>query len=194
MDYAAGAAAAPGASSTDLIFMTTLDGGSSFLADPAGLSLMEVVWAPECTAESSTFTDVDPSTVPTLFAAASSTDHQVAAGLELDSFGLRAVVWQLEAGTGSTTSIASPQPAIGPLAAGPCAGGFGYAAITEGGALFTAEQGFDGQLLPDTGELFSLQGFNSAVTSMAVAPNADGGLFLAVSSSSQMGVYLIGCR
>jgi hypothetical protein len=60
--------------------------------------------------------------------------------------------------------------------------------------LVFAEQAFDGDMLLDAGTYFSLQGFQSNVTSMAAVSAPDGGgLFLAVSSPQQVAVYPVPC-
>lgn len=176
-----------------------LDAGPDVVPDPAspvGLSLLilPIPMYSSCNFEQPQFANLDPSFLPGVVAAASSSSRQVLAALELDGLGFRAVVWQLDAGSGAITAIPSPEPPIGPIAAVACPEGFAYVAMTAAGAALIAEQGFDGDLLADAGGFFTLEGFQSAVTSIAVAPNGDAGFFLAVSSSSQLGVYLIGCQ
>jgi len=128
------------------------------------------------------------------FAVAGNPTVELAGILELDGAGLRASVWGIDAGI-ATEPIPSAEAPTGPLAAGPCPNGFGYVTMTADGSLLFTEQAFDGTLMPDGG-LLQLGRFSSApiTTSMAVAPSLDGGLFLAVSSPAQIGVYLISCE
>jgi len=165
----------------------------------AGLLLIPLLYAdapsPGYLDSTPVYFDVDPAFSPTgLFAAAaSSTTHTVAA-VELEDSSLRGIVWTADAGIIGAIPIQSSAPPVWPMAAATCSSGFGYLAMTGAGSMLFAEQSFDGSLMAGTSETFTLEGFSSTITSMAVAPSADGSLLLAVSSQAQIAVYLLGCQ
>ncbi len=197
LDFGESAAAVPGPSSGDLIWMTAIDAGPNHQPDPPlpGLSFFQRTWDTSCDVQNGVVSNVDPFFATNgIFAVASSAERQLAAAIELDSHGLRAIVAPFDGDAGSMARMSPSEPAVGPLAAARCPSGFGYVAVTEEGAIFSVEQGFDGKLVAGSDAIFSPGGFTSAPGSVALAPNTNGGLFLAVSSATQMGVYLIGCQ
>jgi len=127
-------------------------------------------------------------------AVTSKLDSEALGVLELDDSGLRATSWQFDGGAHWLTAIPAPTDPIGPLGATSCPSGFGFLAITDGGDLLLAKTLFDGEIASVAGGLFALDDFESTATSLAVAPNLDGGLLIAVSSPGQIAVYVVGCQ
>jgi hypothetical protein len=114
--------------------------------------------------------------------------------VELTASGLRAITWQLDAGSEMTIPLSSMVEPGGQLAVAGCLEGFVYLAVTSSGVLLFTETSFDGHVIPDGGGEIALGGLHDAVTSMAVAPAGDGSAFLAVSSLAQVAVYRVQCR